>query len=207
MIFLNLRKANIFGSCILILICGGLATQVMGIESGLSVDILGPRFFPGMILAIIIALSILVIGITLKSKEGTGTIFATRSGLIHTIITLLIFVIYIVGLATVGYAISTVLFLFVLSSYFYGKIDKKMIGIAIYAVAATVVVYRYLFTYLRFVYREECRCLQFTCRIFLCLESIGIVIYHSRYDFGHHFWCTTWSYFYYGGCAFDSSYV
>ena len=85
MIFLNLRKANIFGSCILILICGGLATQVMGIESGLSVDILGPRFFPGMILAIIIALSILVIGITLKSKEGTDTIFATRSGLIHTI--------------------------------------------------------------------------------------------------------------------------
>ena len=146
MIFLNLRKADIFGSCILILICGGLATQVMGIESGLSVDILGPRFFPGMILAIIIALSILVIGITLKSKEGTDTIFATRSGLIHTIITLLIFVIYIVGLATVGYAISTVLFLFVLSSYFYGKIDKKMIGIAIYAVAATVVVYL-LFVY------------------------------------------------------------
>lgn len=66
--------------------------------------------------------------------------------MIHTIITLLIFVIYIVGLATVGYAISTVLFLFVLSSYFYGKIDKKMIGIAIYAVAATVVVYL-LFVY------------------------------------------------------------
>ena len=53
---------------------------------------------------------------------------------------------YIVGLATVGYAISTVLFLFVLSSYSYGKIDKKMIGIAIYAVAATVVVYL-LFVY------------------------------------------------------------
>lgn len=146
MIFLDLRKANILGSCILILVCGGLGTQVVGIKSGVMVDPLGPRFFPGVILAIVAALSILIIGITIKNTDGTDTIFATRSGLIHAILTLLIFVVYVVGLGTVGYAIATTLFLFVLSAYYYGKIDKQLIVIAIYAVLSTIGIYL-LFTY------------------------------------------------------------
>ena len=146
MIFLDLRRANILGSCMLILICGGLGTQIMGIKSGVMVDPLGPRFFPGVILAMVAALSILVIGISIKNREEVDTVFATRSGLTHTVLTLVIFVAYVVGLGTVGYAIATALFLFVLSAYYYGKVDKQLIAIAIYAVVSTIGVYL-LFTH------------------------------------------------------------
>lgn len=143
---MNLRKANILGSCILILTCGTLAVQVVNIKSGVSVDYLGPRFFPGLILAMIAALSVLVIGITWKSKEGTDTAFASKSGLIYSIITLTVFIAYAIGLGIFGYAIATALFLFVLSSFFYGKIDKHLMIIAIYAVVSTAAIYA-LFTF------------------------------------------------------------
>ena len=92
------------------------------------------------------ALSILVIGISIKNREEVDTVLATRSGLTHTVLTLVIFVAYVVGLGTVGYAIATALFLFVLSAYYYGKVDKQLIAIAIYAVVSTIGVYL-LFTH------------------------------------------------------------
>lgn len=143
---MNLKKANILGSCVLILLCGGMATQVMAIKTGIMVDILGPRFFPGSVLALIAALSLLAIGITVRSKEGQDELFASKAGMIHTVMTLLIFSMYLIGLHFIGYAVSTVLFLFVLAAYYYGKMDKKLTGIAIYSIMSSIIIFL-LFTY------------------------------------------------------------
>ncbi|MBR0597590.1 tripartite tricarboxylate transporter TctB family protein [Sinanaerobacter chloroacetimidivorans] len=138
-----MRKANIIASTVLILISGFLWTRVNVIKEA-GYEVIGSKVFPHAVLFLIIIASITVIGMTLKNKEESGTAFATKAQFIRTFVTFVLFVLYIAALEYVGFAISNIAFLFVLSSFFYGKTDKGLIKIAIFSVIATIALY-YLF--------------------------------------------------------------
>ncbi len=138
-----MRKANLIVSLVLILASGFLWTRVNLIKET-GYEVIGAKVFPHGVLFLIVIGSLAIIGITLKKKEQTDAVFATKVQAIRTFVTFVLFVIYIVALEHIGFAISTIAFLFVLSAFFYGKADKGLIKIAIFAVIATVVIY-YLF--------------------------------------------------------------
>ena len=56
------------------------------------------------------------------------------------------YVLYIIGLNTLGFIVSTLLFLFLLSAFYYAKLDKGLIRIAVMSVCVTGLVWA-LFTF------------------------------------------------------------
>lgn len=135
-----MRKANIIASVIIILLCGLLFTQVNAIrETGL--EAIGPRFFPTAVLCLIIALSIIVLGASVKSKEVNDEKFITKAQSIRVLVTFILFTFYILGLKYIGFIISTIVFLFASTSFFYGKVDKGLINLSIFSVVATIIIY------------------------------------------------------------------
>lgn len=140
-----MRKANIIGSSALILLCCFLFTQVAQIKQT-GREAIGPRVVPYVCLGCIILFSVVSLVASLRSKEGEGAEFTTRAKAFRSFITLAMYVIYIIGLNTVGFVPSTLLFLFLLAAFYYAKLDKGLIKIAVISVCVTALVYA-LFTY------------------------------------------------------------
>ena len=136
-----MRKANIIGSSALILLCCLLFTQVAQIKQT-GREAVGPR----VCLAGIIVFSVVVLVQSLRSREGEGTEFTTRAKAFRSFITLAMYVLYIIGLNTLGFIVSTLLFLFLLSAFYYAKLDKGLIRIAVMSVCVTGLVWA-LFTF------------------------------------------------------------
>lgn len=138
-----MRKANLIASLFLILTSGFLWTKVNLIKEA-GYEVIGARVFPYAVLFFIVLAALAIIGVTLKQKEEVDAVFATKAQLIRTLVTFILFIIYIATLELVGFSVATIAFLFVLSSFFYGKADKGLIKIAVFSVIATIVIY-YLF--------------------------------------------------------------
>ena len=135
-----MRKANIIASAIIILICGLLFTQVSAIrETGF--EVIGPKFFPTAVLCLIIALTVIVLGSSIKSKENNDAKFISKAQSIRVLVTFVLFTFYILGLKYIGFIISTIIFLFASTSFFYGKIDKGLINLSIFSIITTIVIY------------------------------------------------------------------
>lgn len=140
-----MRKANIIGSSALILLCCLLFTQVARIKQT-GREAIGPRVVPYVCLAGIILFSVLVLVGSIRSREGEKTEFTTRAKAFRSFITLAMYVLYIIGLNTAGFVLSTLLFLFLLSAFYYARLDKGLIKIAIMSACVTGLVWA-LFTY------------------------------------------------------------
>ncbi len=140
-----MRKANIIGSSALILLCCLLFTQVAQIKQT-GREAVGPRVVPYVCLAGIIVFSVVVLVQSLRSREEEGTEFTTRAKAFRSFITLAMYVLYIIGLNTLGFIVSTLLFLFLLSAFYYAKLDKGLIRIAVMSVCVTGLVWA-LFTF------------------------------------------------------------
>lgn len=136
-----MKKANIIVSSIIIVISIYFLFLTQTIKDAAGGK-LGPRFFPYVVLLVIIGLSIVVIGQTLKSKEQDESIKMSKSELIKVVITLVFFIIYITIMDKIGFMISTVLFLFFLSSFYYGEINKGLIKIFIFSLIAPFCLYQ-----------------------------------------------------------------
>lgn len=136
-----MKKANIIVSSIIIAISIYFLFLTQTIKDAAGGK-LGPRFFPYVVLLVIIGLSIVVIGQTLKSKEKDESIKMSKSELIKVVITLVFFIIYITIMDKIGFMISTVLFLFFLSSFYYGEINKGLIKIFIFSLIAPFCLYQ-----------------------------------------------------------------
>lgn len=135
-----MKKANIFVSCILVAISLYFMFMTQTIKEAAGAK-LGPRFFPYVVLLSIIGLSIAVIGQTLRSKEKEEAIQMNQSKLIKVIVTLVFFSIYIGVMDKIGFMISTIVFLFFLSSFYYGEINKGLIKIFIFSLVAPFCLY------------------------------------------------------------------
>ena len=135
-----LRKANIITSCIIILISIFFLFATSDINKAAG-TILGPRFFPILILSVIIFLSLIIVILNIINRKKIDEVFIKKDELLRITVTVLMFIVYILIIEKIGFIISTALFMIVMSVFYYGKIDKKFISISGISVIMPVFLY------------------------------------------------------------------
>ena len=140
----TMKRANIIVSILLIVIALILIPRIGTIKEAPDA-ILGPRFFPYIVLSLIILLSLIVLGMTFSNKEFINKEFINKQESMKVLITLGLFLAYIFALEKVGFVISTTIFLFVLGGFYYGKVNKVLIQIGIFSILSSLGLF-YLFT-------------------------------------------------------------
>lgn len=136
-----MRKANIIVSIALIVIASVLLIPVSKITKVQGVP-LGPSFFPYVTLGLIIGLSLVVLGNTIRNKETNDKEFMNKSQTIKVGITFALFFTYISIMEQIGFVISTAIFIFALGGFFYGKVDKTLIKIGAFSIIAPIALFQ-----------------------------------------------------------------
>lgn len=139
-----MKKANIVISIILIIMALVLVPRIATIKEAPGA-ILGPRFFPYIVLGLIIALSLIVLASAIRNKEDTDEEFINKYEGLKVVITLGLFLVYISVLESVGFIPSTIIFMFALGGFYYGKIDRVIIKIGVFSVLSSFALF-YLFS-------------------------------------------------------------
>lgn len=133
-----MKKANIIVSVILILAALFFIHQTSMLKE-VTTENIGPKTFPYIVLGGIVVLSGLNLLLGLKEqKEGK---FIEKSEFINVIVTMVLILLYLFLLDNTNFIISTIVFLILLSSFYYGKKDKKLIFIVGFSVAITIAIY------------------------------------------------------------------
>ncbi len=136
-----MKKANITTSLCLIGIALFFIHRTTKIKEAAGAT-LGPRFFPYVILWGIIILSAIVIINTLRKKGEEDKKFVELSEITKVAITFIMFTIYVYTIDKIGFTIATGLFLMALSTFYYGKLDKKLAIIGAFSVVTPVLLYQ-----------------------------------------------------------------
>ncbi len=130
-----MRKADMVTSLAIIIISGFFLLQTAQIKSA-SGAILGPRFFPYIVLLTIIVLSLAVLFFACKqtkNDDSSEEMELNISGKVKVIVTIFISFIYVLLLEKIGFVFASILFMSVLGLFFYGKFDKKAVRIVIFS--------------------------------------------------------------------------
>ncbi|WP_024821307.1 tripartite tricarboxylate transporter TctB family protein [Aminobacterium mobile] len=141
-----MRKADIATSLTMICVSGFFLIQTTKIKDA-SGAILGPRFFPYVVLTGIILLSLLVLFYSCRKEETSSKeVTLDFQGKAKVLVTLLIAFIYVALLEKLGFVFASVLFMSALGLFFYGKFDKKkVLNIFLFSAVAPVALF-FLFT-------------------------------------------------------------
>lgn len=102
--------------------------------------LLGPRFFPYIVLSIIIILNLIYIINTLIENEKIKWV-VEKPAVIRFFFTLTLYFLYINVIESIGFIISTIIFMFILSVFFYGKFDKKLITAGAASIVLPILLY------------------------------------------------------------------
>lgn len=136
-----MKRANITVSLLLIGISFFFIQRTRMIKEAAGAT-LGPRFFPYVMLWGIIVLSSIIIINTLRDKRKSDQKFVGIAQLINVLITFVMFTIYTYTIEKIGFTIATGLFLMALSTFYYGKVDKKLVSIGVFSVATPLLLYQ-----------------------------------------------------------------
>src|SRR5665647_565943 len=135
-----MKKANITVSLCLIGISLFFLQKTSHIKEAAGA-ILGPRFFPYVLIWVIIVLSSIIIFNTLRDKKNNDKKFVKISETIKVFITLIMLIAYTFTMDKIGFIPATALFLMALSTFYYGKLDKKIVAIGIFSLITPLLLF------------------------------------------------------------------